>query len=97
MAAERKEDKVDDNNSILQKVIESWKGFEYSLREDDRILFNKMLNECQQKEEYAKAFNAKGKYNSAESLFMALIFEQQKMISNLINKLSEYKQRENKK
>jgi hypothetical protein len=97
MAAERKEDKVDDNNSILQKVIESWKGFEYSLREDDRILFNKMLNECQQKEEYAKAFNAKGEYNSAESLFMALIFEQQKMISNLINKLSEYKQRENKK
>jgi hypothetical protein len=94
MAAERKEDKVDDNNSILQKVIESWKGFEYSLREDDRILFNKMLNECQQKEEYAKAFNAKGEYNSAESLFMALIFEQQKMISNLINKLSEYKERE---
>ena len=66
MAAERKEDKVDDNNSILQKVIESWKGFEYSLREDDRILFNKMLNECQQKEEYAKAFNAKGEYNSAK-------------------------------
>ena len=96
MAAERKEDKVDDNNSILQKVIESWKSFEYSLKEDDRILFNKMLNECQ-KEEYAKAFNAKGEYNSAESLFMALIFEQQKMISNLINKLSEYKQRENKK
>jgi hypothetical protein len=94
MAAERKEDKVDDNNSILQKVIESWKGFEYSLREDDRILFNKMLNECQQKEEYARAFNAKGEYNSAESLFMALIFEQQKMISNLINKLSEYKERE---
>jgi hypothetical protein len=93
MAAERKEDKVDDNNSILQKVIESWKGFEYSLREDDRILFNKMLNECQ-KEEYSKAFNAKGEYNSAESLFMALIFEQQKMISNLINKLSEYKERE---
>jgi hypothetical protein len=96
MAAERKEDKVDDNNSILQKVIESWKSFEYSLKEDDRILFNKMLNECQ-KEEYAKAFNAKGEYNSAESLFMALIFEQQKMISNLINKLSEYKERENKK
>ena len=93
MAAEGKEDKVDDNNGILQKVIEAWKSFEYSLKEDDRILFNKMLNECQ-KEEYAKAFNAKGEYNSAESLFMALIFEQQKMISNLINKLSEYKERE---
>ena len=48
MAAEE-EDK-DDNNSILHKVIESWKGFEYSLREDDRILFNKMLNECKKEE-----------------------------------------------
>jgi hypothetical protein len=47
-----------------------------------------MLNECK-KEEYTKAFNAKGEYNSAESLFMALIFQQQKMISNLINKLSD--------
>ena len=88
MTAERGEE---DDNSILHKVIESWKGFEYSLREEDRILFNKMLNECQKEEEYTKAFNAKGEYNSAESLFMALIFQQQKMISNLINTVSEYK------
>jgi hypothetical protein len=48
-----------------------------------------MLNEYQQKqEEYAKAFKAKGEYNSAESLFMTLIFQQQKMISSLIDKLS---------
>ena len=84
MAAEEEDDKDDDNNSILHKVI----GFEYSLREDDRILFNQMLNECK-KEEYTKALNAKGEYNSTESLFMALIFQQQKMISNLINKLSD--------
>jgi hypothetical protein len=88
MTAERGEE---DDNSILHKVIESWKGFEYSLREEDRILFNKMLNECQKEEEYTKAFNAKGEYNSAESLFMALIIQQQKMISNLINTVSEYK------
>ena len=88
MAAEEDKEDKDDNNSILHKVIESWKGFEYSLREDDRILFNKMLNECK-KEEYTKAFNAKGEYNSAESLFMALIFQQQKMISTLIEKLSD--------
>ena len=48
-----------------------------------------MLNECK-KEEYAKAFDAKGEYNSAESLFMALIFQQQ-VISKLINKLSKDK------
>jgi len=88
MAKQRKDN---DDNSILHKVIESWNGFEYRLREKDRILFNKMLNECQKEEEYTKAFKAKGEYNSAESLFMALIFQKQKMISQLIDKLSEYK------
>ena len=87
MAKQRKDN---DDNSILHKVIESWNVFEYRLREKDRILFNKMLNECQKEEDYSKAFNAKGEYNSAESLFMALIFQQQKMISKLIDKLSKY-------
>ena len=65
-------------------------NFEYALREEDRILSNKMINECQRKEEYGKDYNAKAAYNSEESLFMALIFQQQKMISTLINKLSKY-------
>jgi hypothetical protein len=77
-------------NNILTKKIESWNNLQYALREEDSILFNKMLNECQKEEDYSKAFNAKGEYNSAESLFMALIFQQQKMISKLISKLSEY-------
>ena len=75
-------------NNILTKEIESWSNFEYALREEDSILFNKMLNECKKEEEYTKAFDAKGEYNSAESLFMALIFQQQEMISKLIDKLS---------
>ena len=77
-------------NNILPKEIESWSKFEYALREEDSILFKKMLNECQ-KEDYSKAFNAKGKYDSTESLLMALIFQQQKMISHLIDELSKYK------
>ena len=77
---------------ILTKEIESWNSFEYALREEDRILFNQMLNECQKEEEYSKSSDAKGKYNSTtESLFMALIFQQQKMISKLIDKLSNIK------
>jgi hypothetical protein len=55
-----KQRKDNDDNSILHKVIESWNVFEYRLREKDRILFNKMLNECQKEEEYTKAFNSKG-------------------------------------
>jgi hypothetical protein len=83
--------KEEEQEDILTKEIESWSKFEYALREEDSILFNKMLNECQQKEEYSKAFKAKGEYNSTESLFMALIFQQQKMISKLIDKVSKYK------
>jgi hypothetical protein len=81
----------EEKEKILTNEIESWSNFEYALREEDRILFKKMLNECQKEEEYSKAFDAKGKYNSTESLFMALIFEQQKVISKLIYKPSKVK------
>jgi hypothetical protein len=50
-----------------------------------------MLTECQENEGFLKSVNAKGKSFAAEILFMVLIFQQQKMISHLIAKLSEYK------
>jgi hypothetical protein len=84
------EKEEEEQESILTKEIESWSKLEYALREEDRILFNRMLKECQN-EEFSKAFNAKGEYYSTESLFMALIFQQQKMISKLIDKLSKVK------
>ena len=87
------EEEEEQENNVFSKEIESSSNFEYALREEeeDRILFKKMLNECQKEEEYGKAFKAKGEYNSAELLFMALIFQQQKMISKLIDKVSKYK------
>jgi hypothetical protein len=74
-------------DNILIKEIDSWKGFEYALRRPNATLFNKMLTECLENEEYAAAFKTKGPQNSAESLFIALIFQQQKMISKLIEKI----------
>ena len=74
--------------NVLTREIESWKGFEYALREENRLLFNKMLSECQENEAFIKAVNAKGVQFSAESLFIALILQQQKMISQLIAKLA---------
>ena len=66
------EEEQEEENNLLTKEVESWNSFEYALREEDRILFNKMLNEYQ-KEEYSKAFNAKGEYNSiTELLFSGL-------------------------
>jgi hypothetical protein len=75
-------------DNFLIKEIESWKGFEYALREENRILFNKMLSECSENKDYVRAASSRGDSFSVESLFMALIFEQQKMISQLIAKLA---------
>jgi hypothetical protein len=72
---------------ILAREIESWKGFEYALRQPNATLFNKMLTECLENEEYVAAFKTKGPQDSAESLLIALIFQQQKMISKLIEHL----------
>jgi hypothetical protein len=82
--------KGEEQENTLAKEIKSWSSFESTLKEEDRILFSKMLNECE-KEEFSKAFNTKGECCSAESLFMALIFQQQKMISQLIDEFSKYK------
>ena len=76
------------DENILTKEIESWKGFEYALRQPNATLFNKMLTECLESEEYATAFKTKGPRDSSESLFMALIFPQQKLISKLIKEIS---------
>jgi hypothetical protein len=51
-------------------------------------LFNKMLSD---KGEYAGCVAAKGKICSNEALFMILILEQQKMINDLIARLTEKK------
>ena len=75
---------------ILNKEIESWRGFEYALREENRILFHKMLNECSEKE-YAKCMITKGENFSTESLFLTLIFQQHKMINELVAKLRDNK------
>jgi hypothetical protein len=74
-------------DNILEKEIDSWKGFEYALRQPNATLFNKMLTECLENEEYAAAFKTKGPQDSAESLLIALIFQQQKMISKLIEQI----------
>jgi hypothetical protein len=77
-----------DNDNILTKEVVSWKGFEYALRQPNASLFNKMLSEyLENKEEYVSAFKSRGSQHSTESLFIALIFQQQKMISKLIQQL----------
>jgi hypothetical protein len=82
------ESESESEDNILAKEIESWKGFEYALRQPSATLFNKMLTECLESEEYAEAFKSKGPQDSVESLFMALILQQQKLINKLIKEIS---------
>jgi hypothetical protein len=52
-----------------------------------------MLSECKENEDFVRAANSKDEYFSAESLFMALILQQQKTVKELIAKVSERKKR----
>jgi hypothetical protein len=85
------EEHDDGKNKILAEEIDSWSNFEYALREENRLLFNKMLSECKENEDYIRAAGSKDEFFSAESLFMALILQQQKTINDLIGKTSVLK------
>jgi len=71
------------NEDILARELESWRGFADALREEDRTLFLRMLDECYQ---FIDSINSKGEYFSTESLLMSLVFVQHKIINWLINK-----------
>ena len=71
-----------DQSPILSEEIKSWGHFEYALREENRLVFSRMFSECRQNEDYIKAAGSKDEYFSAESLFMVLILQQQKMIND---------------
>ena len=73
---------------LLVSEIENWRLFSHALREENRLLFNEMLNKCKKKE-YFDCVNSKGKSLSSESLFLILILEQQKMINEMIAKLGQ--------
>jgi hypothetical protein len=76
------------DNDILTKEIESWAGFAYALRKENKTLFEEMLDGCK-KTEYVDCAAAKGESFSTEALVLVLIFEQQKMINELIRKLGK--------
>jgi hypothetical protein len=51
--AEKEEHDDYGHNKILTKEIDSWSNFEFALREENRLLlFNKMLSECNENEDY---------------------------------------------
>jgi hypothetical protein len=92
---EEEKQEYDDNSNktILTQEIGSWSNFEFALRDENRLVFEKMLTECRENQDLIRAANSKDEYFSAESLFTALILQQQKTIKELIAKVSERKER----
>jgi hypothetical protein len=86
-----------EDRDLLAREIQSWDSFKYALRKENADLFDQMLKGCQQEEDdkegvqFANALNAKGESFAAESLFMVLVLQQQRMINRLIDKLSDMK------
>jgi hypothetical protein len=75
------------NIDILANEIESWKNFRYALREENALLFNKMLSECGQNKDYIRAAVFKGENCSAESLFMLLTHTRVSVGESLYNSI----------
>ena len=67
-------------DSLLAKEIQSWDGYRDVLRKQYREPFEKMLSGLQS---YEEAVKVNGELRRYESLFMALISEQQEMITAL--------------
>jgi hypothetical protein len=57
--------------SQLEEEIESWKGFPWALRREDRELWDEMIKEVRQ--HYAEAVELSGKPLTTDPFFMALI------------------------
>ena len=66
----------------FDKEIENWEGYCSALREPDRTLFKEMLEGTRQ---FKDAVNLKDELPT-ETLLMALLLQQQKMINELMEK-----------
>ncbi|MFL6315161.1 MAG: hypothetical protein ACJ71P_02405 [Nitrososphaeraceae archaeon] len=62
------------NGSVFKQ--RHFKRRNHALREENRLIFSKMLSECKE-EYYIKAATSKDEFFSAESLFIVLILQQQ--------------------
>jgi hypothetical protein len=76
------------DKDILTKEIGLWGAFGYTLRKENRTLFEEMVDRCK-KQDYVDCAANKGENFSAEALFLILLSEQQKMINELIWKLGK--------
>ena len=73
--------------SQLEDEIESWKGFPWALRKEDRELWDAMIREV--RDDFGEAIERSGKTFTIEPFFMALLLAQHRMIRLLQKQLRE--------
>jgi len=78
-------------DDVLLQEIESWRGFADNLPEDDKEPFLKML---QNVHKYSAALNANSEAFSYQSLSLALVLEQHKLIIWLTQNLNRKDEKE---
>ena len=81
----RREHQLAQNDSQLEEEIESWKGFPWALRKEDREVWDAMINEI--REGYAETIEHSEKEFTTEPFFMALLLAQQRTIKRLKEEL----------
>jgi hypothetical protein len=72
-------------SSQLEEEIESWKGFGWALRKEDRELWEAMIKDL--RENFGDAVEKSGKNLTTDPFFMALLLAQQRIIKQLKDKL----------
>jgi len=74
-----------EQRSLLEEEIETWKGFAWAMRKEDRELWDKMIREV--KADFDVAVQESGKPITTEPFFMALLLAQQRTIKSLLAEL----------
>lgn len=70
---------------LLDKEIESWKGFPWTLRKDNLEPWSVMIKEV--RDDFVEAVEKSGKMFTTDPFFMALPLARQRMISRLQDEL----------
>ena len=75
----------EETQTPIDKETDSWHSFGYAMRQEDVVLFTRMMTEAKI---HAKAFENSG-HDPPEALLMALLLEQRKMIRKLTDSFKE--------
>jgi hypothetical protein len=75
--------------TVLEDLVDEWQGFRKALRKEDRAAFDRLMEKART---HASAASYDIRADPLESLFMAILLEQEKEFERLRKKLEELEQ-----